>query len=224
MIKTLSKIIIKAAIIIVGILGIIFTTFSTSFMSRGSVFLFFTVQSNIAMILMAIVFLINDILIAFKKNGFINQPLLFLKYISTVAVTITFIVFFTMLIPSLPLSYVLSFNNFSLHLIVPVLAIIDFFLFDTEIDLTLLKSLFGVSMPIYYIFFVYIGVHYGFDYNGKGLKFPYFFMDYESNGWFFEKGTMGVIMWVLILSIGIIGLCLLFYLFMRIRKKHVKGE
>ena len=59
--KKILKITIKAALIIVGILGIIFTAQSSDFMGGAAVFLFFTVQSNIFIILMALIALCNEI-------------------------------------------------------------------------------------------------------------------------------------------------------------------
>lgn len=223
MIKTLIKILIKVTLIIVGVIGIILNALSSKFMGGSSVFLFFTVQSNITIIVMSLVFLILDLILIFKNKEYKNQILYFLKYIFTIAITITFIVFFALLAPIMGIDYVLSFKNFSVHLIVPVLAIIDFYLYDYDINLSLKSSLFGLAMPIYYVFFVFIGVLEGFRYGGEDIKFPYFFLDYETNGWLFEKG-MGVIIWILILVAGIIGLCFLFHLLMKIRKKHVKGE
>ena len=216
------KVLIKSSLIIVGVLGIVFTFLSSSFMGGSSVFLFFTVQSNITIIAITGVFLVNDILVFLKKKPFVNQVLLFFKYVFTIAITITFLVFFTLLAPLMGISYLLSFNNFSLHAIVPILAMVDFFLFDTDIKITPLKSLTGCIMPLYYVAFVYIGVPLGFQY-AENLKFPYFFLNYEKYTWFnITKEGLGVFYWIIILMICICGLCLLFYLFMRLRQKHMR--
>ena len=74
---------------------------------------------------MVLIFLINEILLLTIKKSFVNQVLLHIKYVATVAITTTFLVFFTMLAPLMGVDYLLSFNNFSLHAIVPILAIID---------------------------------------------------------------------------------------------------
>ena len=99
-------------------------------------FFFFTVQSNIFIILMAFLFLGHEIISLFTKKYFVNQIILYLKYVATVAITVTFLVFFTMLAPLMGMDYLLSFNNFSLHAIVPILAIIDFIIYDVDIELT----------------------------------------------------------------------------------------
>ena len=216
--KRIARIAILSTLVIVGILGIIFTTLSNSFMGGLSVFLFFTVQSNIFIIIMAIITIANEIYKLVKHQSFMNQILHYFKFVATIAITITFLVFFTMLAPLMGMDYLLSFNNFSLHAIVPILAIVDFFLFDTGINITYPRSLIGAAMPLYYVTFVYIGVPLNFQY-GPDLKFPYFFLDYEKNGFFFEKG-FGIILWIIVLLIAICALCFLFCLFMNIRQKR----
>ena len=222
LVKTLSKIIIKAVLVVVGILGIIFTAQSSEFMGGGSVFFFFTVQSNIFIITMTLLFLINEVMQLITKKRFINQTLLFIKYVATVAITVTFLVFFTMLAPLMGVDYLLSFNNFSLHAIVPILAIIDFVLFDTDIRLTYSNSLIATIAPISYVVFVYIGAIFKLRY-GENLYYPYFFLDFEKNGFFFEKG-FGIIPWIIILLAGICGLGFLYCLIIKLRQKSLSNE
>ena len=215
--KKLVRILILTSILIVGVLGIIFTAKSTDFMGGSVIFNYFTVQSNIFAILMALIFLCNEVILLIFKKSFINQVLLYLKFAATIAVTLTFIVFFAMLAPLVGINYLLSFNNFSLHAIVPILAIVDFILFDIDINLTYPKSLIGTAMPLYYVFFVYIGVPFNLQY-GENIKFPYFFMDYETNGFLFEKG-FGVIPWIIVLFVAVSGLCALFCFVIKKRQK-----
>lgn len=220
--KTVLKIALKASLAIVGILGIIFTAQSSAFMGGGSVFFFFTVQSNIFIIVMSLLFLVNDVMLLVNKKSFVNQTLLLIKYVATVAITITFIVFFTLLAPLMGVDYLLSFNNFSLHAIVPILAIVDFILFDTDINLTYKNSLLATIAPISYVVFVYIGAIFKLQY-GKNLYYPYFFLDFEKNGFFFEKG-FGIIPWIIILLAGICGLGFLYCLIIKLRQKSLSNE
>ena len=221
LLKAITKILIKAALIIIGVLGIVLTALSTAFMGGASVFFFFTVQSNIFIMLMALIFLINEVVVLITNKGFINQTLLHIKYVATIAITITFIVFFTMLAPLMGVDYLLSFNHFSLHAIVPILAIVDFFLFDKDIKLTYKSSLLATISPICYVIFVYIGAIFKLKYS-ENLYYPYFFLNIDTNGFFFEKGTMGIIPWIIILLSFIIGLGCLFCLFMKLRQKVKK--
>ena len=221
LLKTITKILIKAALIIIGVLGIVLTALSTAFMGGASVFFFFTVQSNIFIMLMALIFLINEVVVLITNKSFINQTILHIKYVATVAITVTFLVFFTMLAPLMGVDYLLSFNNFSLHAIVPILAIVDFFLFDKDIKLTYKSSLLATISPICYVIFVYIGAIFKLEYS-ENLHYPYFFLNIDTNGFLFEKGTMGIIPWIIILLGFIIGLGCLFCLFMKLRQKGLK--
>lgn len=74
--KKILRIVIETALIIVGVLGIIFTALSTDFMGGGSVFFFFTVQSNIFIIMMTFLFLGHEIISLFTKKYFVNQIML----------------------------------------------------------------------------------------------------------------------------------------------------
>lgn len=217
--KAIIKIGIKAILAIVGILGIVFTAQSSAFMGGASIFFFFTVQSNIFIIAMSLIFLVNEIMLLINKKSFVNQTLLHIKYVATVAITVTFLVFFTMLAPTLGVDYLLSFNNFSLHAIVPILAIIDFILFDTDIHLTYPNSLLAVIAPICYVIFVYVGAIFKLQY-GENLNYPYFFLDFETNGFLFEKG-FGIIPWILILLVAICGLGFLYCLIIKARQKAI---
>ncbi len=216
--KSIIKILIKVALVVMGVLGIVLTAQSSEFMGGGSVFFFFTVQSNIFIMLMALIFLVNEVEVLIAKKSFINQVLLHIKYVATIAITITFLVFFTMLAPIMGVDYLLSFKNFALHAIVPILAIVDFFLFDKDIQLTYKSSLLATIAPICYVAFVYIGSIFKIQYT-KDLYYPYFFLNVDTNGFFFEKGTMGIIPWIIILLGFIIGLGCLFCLFMKLRQK-----
>ena len=219
MIKRIIRIAILSALAIVGILGIVFTAQSSAFMGGGSVFFFFTVQSNIFIIAMALIFLVNEIVVLVTNKGFINQTLRHIKYVATVAITVTFLVFFTMLAPLMGVDYLLSFNNFSLHAIVPILAIIDFIIFDTDINLTYSNSLLATIAPISYVIFVYVGAIFKLQY-GENLYYPYFFLDFETNGFLFEKG-FGIIPWILLLLAGICGLGCLYCFIIKARQKSI---
>ena len=223
MLKQIIKIVIKLTLFVVGLLGIIFSASSTSFMGNGFVFMFFTVQSNIFIMVMSLLFMVNDVLVMLNKKPFVNQVLMMIKFVATVAITITFLVFFTMLAPTLGVDYLLSFNNFSLHAIVPILALVDFFIFDKDIHLTYLNSLLGVLSPVCYFLFFLIGIPLGFRYTADGLKAPYFFLNYEEIGWFTITGKgPGILLWVLILVILISGLCVLFAFLMRLRQGKIR--
>ena len=217
--KCIARAVIEFLLVIVSVTGIISTYISSGFMNGWIAFLFFTVQSNMTIAAISLVFMIDNILKATGRPGFVNEALRKIKYVFTVAITITFLVFFTMLAPLLGIDYLLSYNNFSLHAIVPILALVDFFVFDMDIHLTKLNCLLGTLMPLYYLGFFLIGIPLGFRYIGDDVA-PYFFLNYEQNGWFeIGNGKIGVFYWIIIMMLAISGLCLIFYLFVHLRQK-----
>lgn len=220
MLKKVLSFLIKLALVGIGTAGIISTYISAGFMSGNTTLLYFTIQSNITIITITFVFLINSLLVLLGKKSFINQPLLYIKFCFTVAITLTFIVFVTLLAPIVGLNYFLSFNNFSLHIIVPILAILDFFLFDYEIKITKKTFLIGTFMPIYYFIFYLIGRTRGFKYI-DGADAPYFFLDYTKYGWFtISKDGLGVFYWVVILIVFVALIGILYSFLMHLRQKN----
>lgn len=223
--KILS-ILVKSVIIIVGITGIIVTCVSTGFMGSGVTFLYFTVQSNVFAIAVALLFLVDSLLRLLGKKPFVTGVMRLIKFTATIAVTVTFLVFATMLAPLMGLDYLLSYSNFSLHVIVPILMMFDFLYFDKDVPLNRFTCLWGVAPALAYFVFFLIGSVAGIRYLNNGFA-PYFFLDYQANGWFrVSESGLGTAYWFLILLVLIAGLCYLFLLFMNLRrgtfKKRVK--
>ena len=218
--KNILSVIVKSLLVAVGLSGIIVTYVSAGFMSGGTTFLYFTVQSNITIVAITAVFLIDAISILRGNSSFNNQILLHIKFCFTIAITITFIVFVTLLAPLVGINYFFSYSNFSLHIIVPILAIFDFFMFDTNIKIKRISFLAGIVMPVYYFFFFLLGRAIGFTYLNGDIA-PYFFLNYEKNGWFtISSNGLGVFYWVIILLAFAAGLSLLFLFLMKLRQKR----
>lgn len=199
---------IKAVLIVLGFIGIMSTmTSSGQFMSASSM-LFFTVQSNITIMAICAVYLVFDVMKLFGKD--VQKPnwLKAVKYIFTVAITLTFVVFSLLLMPYIIMmgqsSYLLSVSNFFAHNLVPILAIADWLLFDYEYKTTNKTFLLGTIMPLYYLAFALICSAMGVTFGESGQIAPYFFLDYQANGWFsIGDGKFGVVYWIIIL-VGIV--------------------
>ena len=205
----------------VSAVGIALSAAGSDFMGGATTLLFFTVQSNITVSLICLVFFADNLIKLFGGRGFVGKAALMIKYVFTVAITITFLVFFVALAPLLPADYLTSFKNLSLHLIVPLLAICDYFVFDAAaIKLNAKNCLSGLLMPLYYLFFFLAGIPLGFRYlNGDNVA-PYFFLDYKTYGWLkISKQGIGVVYWCLIMLVSIAGLCFLFLFLTHLRQK-----
>ncbi|MCR5053232.1 MAG: Pr6Pr family membrane protein, partial [Lachnospiraceae bacterium] len=143
------------------------------FMAGKTVFMFFTVQSNI---LMALVCLIGAILLI--KGTKIDPRWYVFKYVSTVAITLTGVVFCFVLAPTLgPLAW--NVQNILTHVVVPLAAIADFYVSGLEARLRRKHISLVIIPPILYA--IYAGI--GFVYNWQfapGFNYPYFFLNWGS--------------------------------------------
>ena len=84
-----------------------------------------------------------------------------------------------------------------LHLVVPLLMFIDFILFEEKGKIKPWYPLVWPVYPIYYVAYVALYRAFGGMFNmGQGaIRFPYFFLDYETYG----LGSVGL--WILIITI-----------------------
>lgn len=211
------RLVLNIIIIISSIIGLIYTIKGSAFMSTSALY-YYTIQSNIWIILITIIFSFFDI---FKIK--IPNFLYIIKYIITVGITITFLVFSFMLIPQILINgnstYLLNISNLTLHFISPILAIISFIFFD-QLKIKKKYCYLGMIMPIYYLIFAFILANISTtnifrDFDGSASKFPYFFLDYETNGWFtLDNGFfgLGTFYWIIIVSSIVIIISKLFLL------------
>ena len=177
-------------------------------------FLYYTIQSNIEIGIISLI----CVLFLLRKNVQIPQVVYTLKFIFTVAITLTGLVFNFILYPASifsthPLNP-LSTANFFTHIFVPILSLVDFFAFDYKLKITKKTFLLGLITPLIYFIFVMFCTKVGIRFNGN-LFVPYFFLDYKANSWFqLGDGKIGVFYWVIIqvLIVLLISSVLLFFL------------
>ena len=128
---------------------------------------FFTVQSNIFMGIISLIFIIDEINILKGNKKEISFIKYVLKLMSTSAVGLTFFVVFTYLGPITKygiLSLLMNSNLF-FHLIIPVLSIITFIFFERTDKIKFKDTIYGllptVIYGIYYIINVLIHIENG---------------------------------------------------------------
>ena len=172
---------------------------STNFMGAAqTIFRAFTVQSNVWIASLSLVYLIYAYVI--KKE--VPHWLYILKYMFTVAILLTYTVFAVILSPVMTSAYLWSPSNWFLHTITPLLALASYLQLDVK-HLPLGKQhLFAIVMPILYA--IYFLAYYAFI---GSQPVPYFFLDYQVLGWFtITSHGIGVIYWILLISLLVIGL------------------
>lgn len=197
-------------------------------------FTYFTNLSNIFLDLVLLLFIVLDIefLLSKGKRGHKSNFAYITKYVATISITLTFFIYLTLLAPTNANGFVYAYLNngagsLCVHMVGPVLAIIDFLLFDYEYISSKKHALFATIPPLVYVGFVVIlsvcGVRWGTKYA------PYNFLNFGApTGWFgldlslLGSDTLGVGVFYMIIMLFIIfcGLGLLFLWLKDQRRLH----
>ncbi len=170
--------------------------------STFGIFRFFTVDSNLLIGISALVFSIEERKLLLGKINNISTKFYIFKYASTVAVSLTFIVVFTYLarISAGGIMSMLMNSNLFFHLIIPVLSMLTFILFE-KTDKIKFKHVFYGLIPMLLYAVYYIGNLIVHVENGKVLpKYDWY--------WFVQGGIKqafvvapGIIMITFVISI-----------------------
>lgn len=214
--------ILKGIIIAAVTVGVVlsYKAGAQAFMGGNKVFMYFTIQSNIAI---AIVALIGAILIVLKNP--VSYIWYVIKLVFTVSITLTGAVFTFVLAPTMGAS-AWSFSNILTHVVVPLASIADFFVICINAKYRKIDVLFVLVPPLLYV--VYAGIGYACDWKFTStVNYPYFFLNWGSKagafGFSSELPFIGVIWWIVLLSGMIVGVGYL-YLFIinKLRNKFNK--
>lgn len=176
--------------------------------------LYFTQLSNIWIGVLSIVFLVIMVLEIVKNKIIIKDYLYILKYVFTVSITITGIIFCVLLAPFADFN-VWTFSSILTHVVVPVVSIFDYFICDLKVKLTKKHIYYTLIPPLIYFVFASILCLMKVDF-GRGDPYPYFFMNFYSEvGWFGYRNDglpeLGTFYWIIIIFLLILGLGKLYY-------------
>lgn len=147
--------------------------------------LYFTQQSNLWIGVTSLIFAI--VLINGNYTERTLKTISIFKFIFTVSITITGFIFCSVLAPFSEDYNAWSFYSVLSHVVVPVLAIADFFTNENIVKFDKKCLLYTFLPPLIYFIFTSILVVLKFDF-GRGETFPYFFMNYYS-----EVGLFGFV-------------------------------
>ncbi len=142
------------------------------------------------------------------------------KFMSMIMITVTFLVYNTLLAKEhTALEYFTSLNNLIMHVILPVMFILDWVLFYEHGKTKWSYPLLSVIMPLVYVIFVLIRGAI-IDHATTEVVYPYFFLNVDDLGW------GGFFMWLSILVVLFVALGYLIYLFDHIKevKEFIKSK
>ena len=169
---------------------------AAAFMGGRRVFMYFTIQSNIAV---GLICLIGYLLLAAgrrPRNGWYA-----VKFAGTVSITLTGAVFCFVLAPTMGRD-AWNAQNILTHVAVPIAAVADFFVTGICSDMKRSSALFGTLPPLAYAVYAGIGYAAGWEFS-PGRSYPYFFLNWGSPAGAFgfagELPFMGCGWWILIM-------------------------
>ena len=166
------SVLLNLIIVILVILGSIFMFTGFKFMpstlnlsnSKIEMFEYFTVDSNILMGIVSLIFIIN----INKKNRFIS----ILKLMGTSSVTLTFLTTLFFLAPQYDLYSMYNNTNLFFHLIVPLLAIISYIFFEKN-EIKYKEAIYGI-IPMFLYSIFYAGNIFLHLNNGEFIKYDFY--------------------------------------------------
>ena len=222
----IASLILKCVVVLAAVLGTVMSALagSRSFMGGRVVFMYFTIQSNIAI---AAVCAVGAVLLLRRRS--VGRAWYAVKYVGTVAITLTGVVFCLVLAPTMGRA-AWNVQNILTHVVVPAAAVADFFLTAALCELRTRSVLLVMLPPLAYAIYAGVGYVRGWQF-GAGRNYPYFFLNWGSPaGAFGFTGAlpyMGCAWWILALMVFLI---LVGYLYLRLarlirnRKTRRRGE
>lgn len=205
--EIISAIILKSIAVILMVAGVLNDVFGSGvFMAGPKSLLYFTIQSNILAAIICAVDLVFDARRLSGKEVLLPRAFNYFKLVATTSVTLTLLVFWTLLARLMPLSYLYSFSNLSLHTFGPLLIIGTYIFFTKEFKPKKQMIMITWAFPILYFIFV-MGLSLFNVQFSNGSHVPYFFLDYEKYGWFnITNSGIGVFYWLIIIFILVYGI------------------
>lgn len=182
----------KLIIFFASIIGVILSVIMTSKYQSGlKSLMYFTVQSNLWIGFISLWILILMILEFIYDKKFIKKYHYILKYVFTVSISLTGLVFCAFLAPNASNYNPWTLNSILTHVVVPVVSILDFFVDDYKFKLKNKDILYTLLPPLYYFLFSVICFVCDFKFS-DGNNYPYFFLNFNSIIWSY---------WIVILAL-----------------------
>lgn len=192
----------------IGLIAIIasFGFFDMKF--NENFYVYFTNWSNYLCFLVMLVELVHTIK---KKEDSYVSSLHLLKFIGLLSIFLTFLVFNFFLANDAMRDPALNYkiNSISFHIILPIMYILDWFLFYKKNTTKWIYPIYSVCFPIIYIFFIYLRASWLLNFISSDdvnsfLLYPYFFLNIE------KLGFSMVVKWCIMLAISFVAIGFIF--------------
>lgn len=187
------SLVLKLISLIASVYGLIITSITTGLM----VFTYYTTLSNVAVDVALLLFIIADIKYLTTGKNVKTNGMYTVKYVMTVVISLTFLIYMCILAPFNKDGFFAAyFNNyagsFGVHFLGPVLAILDFILFDYNFKSSIKHVFAAIVPPLVYVVLVVILSSFGMRWSGN-MHAPYNFLNFGAEtGWFgWDLSKMG---------------------------------
>lgn len=210
--KIKISLIINIIIAILVILASIFMFTGIKFMpgntllevSKISMLKFYTVDSNILIGISSLIFIIYEFKLLKQKIKEIPNKIYIFKFISTSAITLTFLITAIFLAPQYGFYAMYNNNNLFFHLIIPLLSIITYIRYEHHLN-KYSYALYGI-IPMF-IYSIYYSSRVLIHLNDGGLTFKYDFYGFLQG----NLNNIYIVIPVIYLVSYIIALFLIFF-------------
>ena len=176
--------------------------------------MFYTIQSNLlAIILFAFLAVRTGMSLREGVHGSAGWHTR-LGMVCAVDLLVTLVVFWVLLVPEVPASYLWTFDNIAVHTVTPLLCLFDFILFSEARKLKYRDVYYVCIYPLGYVVFTTIAGLAGYVYYFSStfsspassqieitaVRFPYFFLDFDRLGLMAFAYIGAILVFFLILS------------------------
>lgn len=206
-----AQIVFQSSFCTLAIIGLLasFGLFQINEGFRWDFFVHFTNLSNYFCMIVMFAELIHVIKKANKQEGGYCNVWPRLKFMGVVIITITLAVYNFILAPTRPIHLSMRINSILMHLVLPIMYILDWILFYEHKKVKWTAPLITLIFPLVYIIFIFIRVWImkacGQVATDTNFMYPYFFLNVD------KLGVGGLFMWLGILILAFISVGYIFY-------------
>lgn len=179
----------KIIIVVAVVYGVVMST------DDPNTFTKFTTLSNIGIGVVMLLFVLVESRGLRSGKDLRKQWMFIFKFMMTIGAIITFVMYATMIAPKSNQGLIGSYANhyygsLMLHMVSPVLSVVDFFVFDDQYVPKQIHAVFSIMPPLAYVGMIYVMAQGGHRW-AHGMSAPYAFINFgaETGWWGWDLST-----------------------------------